>query len=626
MRKKTNKKIRSKKNFNFSKWRVNLVFLLFILGFGAIVTKLFDLQIVQHAQMKEKANQQYRFFERLKPARGQIYIKDGENSLIPVATNEEKNTVIIVPKYITDTEGTIQTLATALEMDTGEIRAKVMKEDDPYEIIKKKIDKRASEIIAEKKMDGVQLIPEIWRNYPEKNLASQIIGFVSNRGEIKLGQYGIEEYFNDVLEGESGFVKSEKDTSGRWISISKRIMEKPKNGADIILTLDQTVQYYSQKLLAESVTKYGAESGNIVVVDPQTGKIIAMANYPTYDNNEYNKIEDTKLFKNSCIQDQFEPGSVFKPFTASIAMDLGKVDPTSVYHDKGYYKVDKYEIKNSDLKAYGDVTLTQFLELSLNTGAIWSMEQAGQDNFYRYLKDFGFGRKTGIELSGELGGSIRNLDYNRKVNFATASFGQGISVTPLQLTIAFASLINGGKLYEPQIVERLVFSDGTEQIQDPKLVRQIIKPEISKNMQAMLISVVKNGWGKNSQVPGYLIGGKTGTAQIADPNGDGYSDQTIHSFIGFAPADEPEFVTLVRLNKVSNTEFAADSAAVVNGKLTKYLLDHYQIFPTEEIKEEEVKKFNEVMESLENIKVIDANDEESDKDTQNDEAESIQVE
>ena len=619
-----NKKLNntSKQKLSFSSWRYNLIFFIFLFSIGAIFNRLFNLQIIQHAEMKEKANEQYQFFEKLKPNRGQIFIKDGEENLITVGTNEERNTVVIIPKYIEDIEGTVQMLSETLEMDSEEIRNKVMKRDDPYEIIKRKISNEASEIIEERDMDGINLVSQTWRNYPENHFAAQIIGFVSNRGEVKLGQYGIEEYFNELLEGESGFMKSEKDTLGRWISINKRILEEPKDGADLVLTIDQTIQHYSEELIYDSVLRYGAESGSIIVMDPNNGKIIAMANYPTYNNNKFSAVEDPNLFKNPCIQDAFEPGSIFKPITVSIPMDMGRINPSTVYHDKGYYDVDEYTIKNSDEKAYGDTTMTEFLELSLNTGAIWSMEQAGQKNFFEYLKKFGLGRKTDIELTGESSGNIRNLEYNRKVNYATASFGQGITVTPIQLVGAFSTLINGGKLYKPQIIEKVIYSDGEEESREKEVVRQVISSDVSNNLRAMLISVVKNGWGRNASVPGYLIGGKTGTAQVPDPYGKGYSDDTIHSFIGFGPGQDPRFVTLIKLDKVSGVDYAADSAAVTTGKLNKFLLEHYQIFPAEEVSDKEVQKYEKLMEEnsadISHLKVNNPLDQ-TDIDPENDE-------
>ncbi|MBD3245098.1 MAG: hypothetical protein GF335_03845, partial [Candidatus Moranbacteria bacterium] len=325
-------------------------------------------------------------------------------------------------------------------------------------------------------------------------------------------------------------------------------------------------------------------------------KIIAMAESPSYNNNEFNKVEDPAIFKNNCISSQYEPGSVFKPITASIPLDLDVVNPDSTYIDKGYYKVSGFTIHNSDEKSYGKTSFTQFLELSLNTGAIWAMQLAGQENFHQYLQNYGFGEKTGIELSAETKGDISNLDFNREVNYVTASFGQGISVTPIQLVSAFSAIVNDGNLMKPQIVEKFIYSDQKEEIVEPQVVRRVIRPDTSQKMRAILISVVKNGWGKKAQVPGYLIGGKTGTAQVPNKEEEGYSDDTIHSFVSFAMTDQVEFVTLVKLDNVSQVRFASDSSALITGKLNRFLLDHYNIFPTEEIDEEELKKFNELME------------------------------
>lgn len=583
--------------FSFlSSWRVAFLTILVTLSCLVIVWRLFCLQVLRHDALAERAQDQREFFEQLHPKRGQIYIKDGEDNTIPVAVNEDRDLVYVVPKYVEDVEGTVKTLATILSIDETEIRQKLEKKDDLYEIVKRKLTDGESAQIKEKKMKGVGLTPESWRNYPEGELASQIIGFVGYRDDKRVGQYGIEGYFNDILEGESGFVKAEKDTAGRWISIGKRTMERPRNGSNIVLTIDQTVQYFTENLLKESIEKYGAEKGSIIVMDPISGKIIAMANFPSYNANEFNKVENGELLKNNCIGSQYEPGSVFKPFTASIPIDLGRLNPDSLYTDTGEFKSSGYTIRNSDLKAHGEITLTRFLELSLNTGAIWAMQESGQDNFARYVRNFGFGKKTGIELIGEATGNIQNLDTQREINFATASFGQGVSFTPLQLVTGFSSLVNGGKLMKPQIVDRIILSDGKEEVIEPEETRDVIDARTSAKIKAMLVSVVKNGWGKKAAVPGYLIGGKTGTAQVPNPDGPGYSDKTVHTFIGFGPANDPRFATIVKLDHVSATRFAEASSTPVTGKLNKFLLDYYHIHPTEEIKPQELLEFNRLME------------------------------
>lgn len=554
------------------------------------------MQVKDHSALEAKAVDQREFFEKLQAKRGQIYIRDGDDNIIPIAINEDRNLVFVVPNYIEDKEGTVKTLATILSMDEEEIRRKVTKENDLYEVIKKRLTDEESSRIKEKKMPGVELTPESWRSYPEGELAAQVIGFVGYSDDKRVGQYGVEGYFNDVLEGESGFMKAEKDTAGRWISIGKRTIEQPKDGTSIVLTIDQTVQYFVENLLKESLAKYGADSGSAIVMDPNTGRIIALANYPSFNLNEFNKVEDPAVLKNNCISSQYEPGSVFKPFTASIPIDLGKLSPDSMYTDTGAYSIAGYTIHNSDMKAHGNITLTRFLELSLNTGAIWAMQTAGKENFYRYVKNYGFGKKTGIELIGEASGDIRNLDAMRDINYVTASFGQGASYTPLQLVTGFSAVVNGGKLMKPQLVDRLILEDENEEEIQPETVRQVIDPKTSAKLRAMLISVVKNGWGKKAAVPGYLVGGKTGTAQVPNPDGPGYSDLTVHTFIGFAPANDPKFATILKLDHVKSTRFAESSATPATGKLNKFLLDYYHIHPTEEIKPEEVTAFNKLME------------------------------
>ncbi len=576
-------------------WRCWVVIFFFFTTTLTIGGRLFFLQIFSQKILSARAQKQYQFSEQLAPSRGQVYLKDGTDNFIPVATNEKRDLVFIVPKEIEDIEGTVKTLATILSLDEEGIRQKVLKKNDPYEVIKKKLTKEESRQLLEKKMKGVGLLGEDWRYYSEGEFLSQVLGFVGNNGEKREGRYGIENYFNNILEGESGFMKAEKDTAGRWIPIKERVLEQPKDGAEIVLTIDQTVQYFVEKLLKESLAKYEATSGSILVMDPKTGAIIAMANQPTFNNNDFGLVEDSALFKNNSIAYQFEPGSIFKPFTFSIALEAGGLKPDSTYFDKGVYSVGGFNIHNANMVANGETTLTRALELSLNTGAIWAMQSVPKEKFLDYLKKYGFGETTGIELTGEASGDLANLKFLRDINFATSAFGQGVSVTSLQLVTAFSAVVNGGELMKPQIVERFIYPGGKIEKVFPEAKRRVISPETSKKMREMLVSVVKNGWSKKANIPGYEVGGKTGTAQMPNLDGPGYGNDTIHSYMGFGPAEDPRFVTLVRLDRARKVNFSSDSAAPITGKLNNFLLDFYHIFPTKEIKPEEQQYYDRLM-------------------------------
>jgi len=542
---------------------------------------------MSHEELFSRAQNQHQYYEELIPRRGEIYLQN-KGKTYPASVNEEMDTVIAVPKNVVDIEGTVMTLAAALNLPAEEVRHKLADDrESMYEVIKRKLTDDESLELQNKNLKGIELVPEYWRTYPASPLASQTIGFVGYNDEERSGQYGVEEYFESSLCGKGGFLMAEKDTGGRWISIGLRTLQKAEDGDNMVLTIEQAVQYYVEKKLEEIVKKFEAVSGNILIMEPATGKIIAMANYPSYDSNDYTTVKDSSLFQNRCIQEQFEPGSIFKSITYSIALDTGKITPETTYNDAGSVSMSGYTISNFDGKGRGVIPMTKALDLSLNTGAIFAQQRAGKEAFQQYLKNFGFGEQTGIDLVGEARGDIRNLSQMKDLNYATASFGQGVAVTPIQMVTAFSSIINGGRLMRPQIVEKVIKNNGEEIEIPPKEVRRIISQRTSDTIKAMLVSVVKNGWSTKAAIPGYLIGSKTGTAQIPNPNGGGYTADFIHTFICGAPMNDPRFVILVKMDKVKAVRFSSDSAAPVARQILEFLFDYYNISPTEDITEKE---------------------------------------
>ncbi len=570
-----------------SRWRFWFWFLIIFFAVGAIFNRLFFLQVSSHENFTEKANNQHQYYEELAPKRGEIYLQN-KGKTYPAAVNEEKDSLIIIPKNIVDVEGTASTLAEIIKIPKEEIKSKIEKNrEDLYEVLKRKLSDEESLTIREKGIKGTELIPEYWRTYPGSPLASQIIGFIGYKGEEKSGQYGVEGYFDATLTGKGGFLKAEKDTSGRWISIGMRTLEKAEDGDSLVLTIDQSVQYFTEKKLEEAVQKFEADSGNILIMEPKTGKIIAMANYPSYNNEDYSQVKEASLFQNKCIQDQYEPGSIMKPMTYAIALDAGKIQPETMYTDNGSISMAGYTLHNFDGKGRGYIPMTKALDLSLNTGAIFAQQSVGKEKFYDQLKNFGFGDTLGIDLIGEAKGDIKNLANMKDLNFATAAFGQGVAATPLQMVTAFSALVNGGVLMKPQIVDKVIKNNGEENPVQPKEIRRVISETASKKIKAMLVSVVKNGWSIKAAVPGYLIGGKTGTAQLPNPNGGGYSKDLIHSFIAGAPMNDPKFVILVKLDRVRAVEYSSDSSSPIARQVIEFLFDYYNISPTEETTDKE---------------------------------------
>ncbi|MFH1182872.1 MAG: penicillin-binding protein 2 [Candidatus Moraniibacteriota bacterium] len=572
-------------------WRLWFWFILIILISGIIFHRLFVVQVLSHEELFTRAQSQHQYYEELTPKRGEIYLQN-KGKTYPASVNEEMDTAIAVPKNVVDISGTAMTLATVLNLPVEEVRDKLTKNrEDMYEVIKRKLTDNESLELQNKNLKGIELIPEYWRTFPASPLASQTVGFLGYNGEDKSGQYGVEEYFENSLRGKGGFLKAEKDTGGRWISVGLRTLQKAEDGDNLVLTIEQSVQYFVEKKLEEVAKKFQATSGNILIMEPKTGRIIAMANYPTYDNGNYGEVSDASFFQNKCIQEQYEPGSIFKPVTYSIAIDTGKMEPTTTYNDAGSVSMSGYTLHNFDGKGRGVIPMTKALDLSLNTGAIFAQQRAGKEKYYEYLKNFGLGEKLGIDLIGEANGDIKNLGQMKDLNYATAAFGQGVSVTPLQMVTAFSAVINGGHLMKPQIVEKVIKNNGEEIVILPKEIRRVISEATSAKMRAMLISVVKNGWSVKSAVPGYLIGGKTGTAQIPNPNGAGYGTEMIHSYITSAPMNDPRFTILVKLDKVKAVNFSSDSSSPVARQILEFLFDYYNISPTEDIADKEREQY-----------------------------------
>jgi len=468
------------------------------------------------------------------------------------------------------------------DMKINDYLQRLDKPDDPYEPIKRKVDDDDLKKILEIDTDGLDFFYEKHRYYPEKEMGSHLIGFVGFKGDDQVGRYGLEGFFDEELSGRAGFIKAERAANGELIIINDRELKDVKNGSNIILTIDRSIQFMVCKKLRESALRHGADGGTIIVMQPNTGAIIAMCSWPDYDPNNYNEVEDGNIYNNSAIFDAYEPGSIFKSFTMAAAIDDGKITPHTKYIDKGFEMIDGWDkpIKNSDYETHGShglVDMNTVLEKSLNTGTIFAMKKMGAKTLASYVKKFGFGEKTGIELETEGVSTIASLLRNkiRPVEAATASFGQGITATPLQLITAYSAIVNGGILMKPYLVSEIVSPKGDSYKTQAQQIRRVISERTSLLVSGMLVNVVDGGHAKKAAVDGYYVAGKTGTAQVAGRGG--YSQKTIHTFVGFAPVEEPRFVMLVKLDDPKDVQYSASSAAPLFGELAEFILNYYQV-------------------------------------------------
>jgi len=531
--------------------RINVLFIFFSIAAFLIVARFAYLQIIRpeiylgnlaRAGISGDADHE----------RGEIFVRDRFSAEKPLATNKAFFLVYAEPDKVDDPGRVADTLSGILNLDRDELFKKITKQNDPYEVIAQKVPEDIGNRIKELDLKGVKLSAQKWRYYPYENMAAHISGFVGMKSDEKVGQYGVEEFYDDELK--SGWTQK------------------------LILSLNPEVQFKIEEKLKEAVEKWGASGGSVIVMEPRTGRLLGLANYPDFNPNEYAKVEDISFFKNSVVSDQFELGSVFKPITMAMGVEEKAVAPDTTYEDKGIVSIGSWYIQNSDGKAYGTRTMTQVLERSLNTGVVFVQQKISKDNFKKYVKNFGFGDKTNIDLSGEASGDARNLKTNGDIEFANMSFGQGIAVTPIQMISAISSLANGGVLMKPRVVDEKIYADGERQIIPPIEAGRVVSEDTAFALTKMLVSVVENGYDK-AKVPGYLVAGKTGTAQIPEKGKKGYSEDTIHTFVGYAPAYSPRFSILIKLDSPRGVRFAAESLTPVFSDIMSYLLSYYEIPP-----------------------------------------------
>jgi cell division protein FtsI/penicillin-binding protein 2 len=565
------------------KGRIYFILAIIFISAATILARLFFIQVSRADFYQALVENQYLASTVKEMTRGSIYTQDKDNNLHALAVNKEVYTIYAVPKEINDPQTAASKLSSVLDTDRDVILNKINKEDDPFEILKIRADDKLAALVKELELPGIYSRLEFSRFYPANNLASQLLGFVSYRQQQPIGQYGLEEYYDDLLiDGQASKMSRLKskllDKLKFWESTDSKEQNNPA-GADLILTVDFNIQTIIEKELADLVDKWEADGGSIVIMDPKTGRILAMVSYPNYNPNSYNEVGDIGIFKNPVNQVPFEPGSIIKPFTMAAALEDKLITPKTIYYDEGSIQVKDRIIRNYDGKKRGYQTMTQVLENSLNTGAVFVVQKLSFESFRNYISAFGFGEKTGIDLVGETKGNTDNLKKDSEVHFATASFGQGISVTPIEVVAAIGAIANEGKMMKPYLVDKIIYPDGTEEKIESESIGQPISTLTANQVTAMMVSVMDVGLDKRANLEEYFVAGKTGTAQISKKDGLGYeTEKTIHSFIGFAPAYHPEFVIFMKLDR-PEVNYASNSLGTSFKKITERLLQYYRIPP-----------------------------------------------
>ncbi len=529
---------------------------------GAFGWRLFELQIVEGGEWRAQAKGQQKVFTQAQGDRGEVYLhSNGEP--ITAATNKKVYHAYISPRRLAnrDKEELASEISEALNAERENILER-MERDSSYEVIKKDLSGEKLEKIG--KMEEVHIQEEITRYYPEEELASHVLGFLG--GENK-GQYGVEQYYEEILSGEVGIREGLRNP---WGSLITR--DSVQRGEDIFLTLDYNIQHFAERKLAERIEKFDADGGMALVGDPQTGEIVAMVDYPGFDPNDYSDY-NSGVFSNSLIQSAFEPGSVFKPLTMAAALNEDVVTPGDTFYDTGKVQIHGRTIYNYGRRSYNEVDMSKILENSINTGIVHVKDQLGNDRFLDYLYDLGFFESTGIDLHGEVSPPNRGFLMGHDINYATASYGQGIEATAIQLFKAFSSLANDGEMVQPHVTQREGEVPGGE---------KVFSEESAHLTTEMMVNTVEDGFGATAKVPGYHIAGKTGTAQVPwsalGINRSGYSDRTKQGFIGFAPAFDPEFLIFVNLDN-PRSRSAEVSAAPLFKEIAEFMFEYEKIPP-----------------------------------------------
>lgn len=564
-----------------------------LLGFMAIfVLRLFWLQVIKHGEYVSIAKQSQQRSFVLPADRGEIYMMD-QGSPVPVVLNQTVFTVIADPETVKgddvdDIEKALREVAGG-EM-TGSIQDKLKKEGSRYEILARNITRSQAEKLKEYEFSGVGFQRGSVRNYPEGTLGAQVLGFVNAEGK---GQYGVEQQLNDRLGGRDGLLQSVTDVKNVPLNVGRdNVRIEPKSGDNIALTVDRNAQSYVEEALKRGVESAGATEGSAIVMNPNNGQVIAMANYPTYSPAEYYSVQDAAVFVDNNTMVPFEPASVIKTFTIATALDRSVISPSSTYNNTDCIGVADRTMCNALKGVYGVTNVQGVLNNSLNVGTITFARRLGDGNsinrhardiIYDYFHNkFGFGEKTGIEV-GEARGTIYSPETSEgnEVRYSAMTFGQSMNLTMIQVATAFCSVVNGGEYYRPTLVAGAVDANGHIKTEANTSERRVVGQEVSTQVQDLLVNARQSSWMSSGDRPGYRIGGKTGTAETVSATGEYTASETVATYVGFGGTDRPEYVIMVRVaapGKGLNLE-GGRHAAPIFSEISNWMIDFMKIAP-----------------------------------------------
>jgi cell division protein FtsI/penicillin-binding protein 2 len=545
-----------------------------------ITGRLAQLQILDHDQYRQQARLMHMSEETLFDRRGALLDRNG----YPLAASEDTFDVLVERRAWENADRAASAaaeLSAIIAAPADQMVLDVTSSEVFETTVARNLNYEQATAVRDLELRGVRLVKSSHRVYPEGNLAAQLLGFV---GRDNVGLTGLEADLDATLGGTTGTLQFERDGLGNQFALEPGNLTAPVPGANVVLTIDRQIQRLAEQELERTIKENKAAGGTIVVVHPTTGEVLAMASQPTFDVTKLDLSDESKiaLYRNRAVTDMYEPGSVFKLITTAAGLDRGVVGPNTWWYDSGALSVNGWTIRNWDLSANGSLTVQQMLSRSLNTGAAWVAQQVGQDAFYRYVDSFGFGKPSGIGLTGDSPGRVRTPQNDpenwRPVDMATNSFGQGISVTPLQMAMAVAAIANDGMAMKPKLVKEIAFPGGT-QVVPPEQSGQVISVQSAQTLQQMM-GVVAGGYSTNYlNVEGYSVGGKTGTANLTEGSGGYKKDAYISSFVGIAPLEDPQLAVLVKIDEPKDLPWGTVVAAPAFSRLVQQALAYMEVPP-----------------------------------------------